>query len=514
MNKQLSQLNEQEKNHLNHFLNTPLVYGGIREISPRLKEKRKIKYPYDDVILILQFFIPDDEKRYSEIKKALEKNCLNKKIQKIYLLNERIYLDEELGTNSKKIKQIDIKTRLTFKNVFDFIESEKLNGCIIFCNSDIFFNDSLEFLPKFNLCDSKDFISLLRYEYKNESNLNKCKIFGPRWDSQDSWIIHSNQNVEKKYREAFNFNFGQPGCDNKLYYLMKVLGYKVYNDPSKIKSFHIHEQQTRSYNQPALRPPYLYSIPPDVGFENFNLHYDYNFMKQFCFNFQKFNFNTDHNVFKTFLSHYFNNNKLVAIPLIDNVKINGEFNTEAFSYCDAYFNWENYGTEFKIVNEHMTKIDKNFPQKFTFWSKLNEIFHYIFKNPWTQLLKGKKILLVSDHIDKIKLNVKSPVYPVDLYPDCKFKYLDVKNNSIENLQENLKTYVNKFKDMKDGYDIVLLNAGPYNNYLLSELYKLGKDSIVVGNLLKLHFGCYLSDEEIKYKDVFNIYKNKHWTKLD
>ena len=60
----------------------------------------------DPIYLIYQFFVHKDVNRHREIQLALKMNVQNPLISKIYLLNERIYTKDELGLESKKIKQI------------------------------------------------------------------------------------------------------------------------------------------------------------------------------------------------------------------------------------------------------------------------------------------------------------------------------------------------------------------------------------------------------------------------
>ena len=55
-------------------------------------------------------------------------------------------------------------------------------------------------------------------------------IHFPRFDSQDVWIFHSTNSIEENQEKAFSFEFGKPGCDNKIIYLMKILGYEIYNE--------------------------------------------------------------------------------------------------------------------------------------------------------------------------------------------------------------------------------------------------------------------------------------------
>jgi len=202
----------------------------------------------DKIHVIYQFFVHPDKSRQTEIEYCLLKNVNNPLIDKIHLLNEKIYGAKQLGVKSDKITQVNIGKRLTYKDVFDYVDEFKIDGYIVFCNSDIFFDNSLKNLTTSSLGYNKSFYSLLRFEYNNEPNLKKCKIFGPRADSQDTWIFHSNYNILPKQREVFNFYFGKPGCDNKLIYLFHLLGYTVYNEPYVVKTYHYHTTNIRNYN--------------------------------------------------------------------------------------------------------------------------------------------------------------------------------------------------------------------------------------------------------------------------
>jgi len=218
----------------------------------------------DDVLLFMQFFIPDNLVRYNELKETMVKNVTNPTFDKIYLLNERYYTKEELGVeNTKKneymkIIQVNIKKRASYKNYFDYINKENIKGYIVIANSDIFFDNTMTNILKTNIKNNKAMFSLVRYEYTNK-NLKKCRLFGEgRADSQDTWIIHSNF-IPKK-TTIFNFNLGVPGCDNKLVYLFLILGYKVFNDPLLIKTYHNHSSQTRNYNG-FINYPHCYITP-------------------------------------------------------------------------------------------------------------------------------------------------------------------------------------------------------------------------------------------------------------
>ena len=105
---------------------------------------------------------------------------------------------------------------------------------------------------------------LLRFEYLKEKKLGYCKLFTyqnttiPRPDSQDSWIYHSKYRPDKRIINKCNFGFGQPGCDNKIAYIITQYGYTCYNEPWNIKSYHNHKTQVRNYTiKDVISPPWL-----------------------------------------------------------------------------------------------------------------------------------------------------------------------------------------------------------------------------------------------------------------
>ena len=103
---------------------------------------------------------------------------------------KEIYSKEELGVESEKIDQKNITNRIRFKDIFEFVEKEKLKGYIITCNADIFFDTTINNLRKSELSNKQQMLAQLRFNYTSKQ-LGKCKLFGPRADSQDSWIFHS-----------------------------------------------------------------------------------------------------------------------------------------------------------------------------------------------------------------------------------------------------------------------------------------------------------------------------------
>ena len=189
----------------------------------------------DDIYLFTQFYIPKEDKRIKEVNDTLKNNLGNTHIKKIVLLNERIYTPEELGiacdksNNLDKIEQIVIKDRLTYNFFFQYASTFK--GYLILANSDIYFDKTLKNIYKTTLTTTKSCYTQLRFE-------SNKKLFGPRSDSQDAWLFHSNYFPEPHM--MFHFQLGQPGCDNKITFWLQQLKYTLYNEPFRIKIYHMH----------------------------------------------------------------------------------------------------------------------------------------------------------------------------------------------------------------------------------------------------------------------------------
>jgi hypothetical protein len=217
----------------------------------------------DEIYLIYQYYLPNTEKRIKEVQEALSRNLENQHISKIYILTERHYTDKEFGLENPtdKIIQEVIGRRMIFRDVFTYVEKFNLKGYIMTSNSDIFFDNSISKLHYTDLDVLQTIISLLRWEYRGEKNLNDCKLYNSK-TSQDSWIFHSNFKIPLNSSSYFDIQFGQPGCDNRLLYVFWKNGFLIKNDPIMFKTYHCHDDNApRQYNTEKIEPPHLYVIP-------------------------------------------------------------------------------------------------------------------------------------------------------------------------------------------------------------------------------------------------------------
>jgi hypothetical protein len=249
----------------------------IRNID-RLNEKN---YNEDDIYLITQYFIPSNQNRKNEIITCLKKNIELNIFKKIYLINEKRYTKEEMGLNDKEMNHIqqiifDKGTRMKYMHCLGVIKKLNVNGYFVIANSDIFFDNSLNNVRKTSLSQTKSLYALLRFEY-NEKKLKDCKFYNndPVNFSQDTWILHNKfvHNINKEQILKCNFYLGAPGCDNAFVYLFYHFGYKIYNEPYIIKTYHYHKLEFRSeYTTPRVKLPYLFIQPiiRKIKYENEN----------------------------------------------------------------------------------------------------------------------------------------------------------------------------------------------------------------------------------------------------
>jgi hypothetical protein len=199
------------------------------------------------MFLITTYYISSNEDRNNEIKKCLEKNIENKYIQKIYLLNDKIY-DLSFIKNNSKIEQIIISLEkdyiLNYKDAINFINNNLKNKICILSNSDIYFDNSLSKINLKNI--SNNLFALLRYDEDIDGNKKIFTRFNePRDDSQDSWIFKSPLKIDYS---KIDFSFRTLGCDSLFAKYVYDSGIKISNPCYDIISTHVHNTDFRTYN--------------------------------------------------------------------------------------------------------------------------------------------------------------------------------------------------------------------------------------------------------------------------
>ena len=183
------------------------------------------------MILVTEYFIPNDLERLQEFEECLHKNIQNSFIKTIVLfINEKEENPRgpEGFLNKNKIVIKEVIERPSLSDLFEFCNDNFLGNICCIANTDIYFDNSLEKLITGELKESLDnsVIALTRHDNGNII-MNS--------DSQDAWIFKTR--VKVPYLATFRL--GDPGCDNKLAYYLFQLGFKLKNPCYLIKIHHL-----------------------------------------------------------------------------------------------------------------------------------------------------------------------------------------------------------------------------------------------------------------------------------
>jgi hypothetical protein len=192
-------------------------------------------------VLITSYFISANDQRQQEINECLLQNTKNPWIHKIYLLNDRYYPLDFILENGDKIQQVVLpdgykNNRLLYSTAIQFANTHlSPDDVCILSNSDIYFDDSLGLLLSYNL--ENKFLALSRYDNQ---------VLFDRHDSQDTWIFRCPffMNIDP---QEINFQFGMPGCDNRIAKIALDHGYLVSNPSRSIRTHHLHASNHRTY---------------------------------------------------------------------------------------------------------------------------------------------------------------------------------------------------------------------------------------------------------------------------
>ena len=196
--------------------------------------------------LFAQYFVPKTSKRRAEIDECFLKNIENPLVAKFIIYFEKEADMSLLPDNRKIIKRLQAE-RMTYG--FWLRETNKLpvGTLSILINSDIYLNETAQYLIVKTpyIQEHKKFIALSRYNPDGGGfRLNE----DPHW-TQDAWaVVRSSEDIPSALLQEAAFELGQPGCDNKIAYVMHSYGYKVTNPCDFVKTIHLQADMRRSYD--------------------------------------------------------------------------------------------------------------------------------------------------------------------------------------------------------------------------------------------------------------------------
>lgn len=230
---------------------------GFDKVNLTLLETSKEPEP---LVLIQQYYKPKEARRARELYKCLKKNLECEYIDTIILYLES--KDVELPPDPfKKLIKLPLKSRITFADCIQTIQKHVKPGHLVaFANTDIYLESSWKALWSVDIHDI--FFALLRWEEGVDGA--EPTLFGPRADSQDTWVIHSDSVLDRTWDlKALNIPFGQAGCDNSICVEFLRKKFKIVNPASSLKTIHVHQSEVRNYDPRNIvdRPTYMFIEP-------------------------------------------------------------------------------------------------------------------------------------------------------------------------------------------------------------------------------------------------------------
>ena len=150
--------------------------------------------------------------------------------------------------------------------------------------------------------------------------------------------------------------------------------------------------------------------------------------------------------------------------------------------------------------------------------ELGSIEPFRFDNPWSEKLKGKKILVVHPFVESIKKQYSEKRQ--HLFEDSRilpeFELKTVKAiQSIAESKVNFETWMDACNYMceqikKVDFDIAIIGAGAYGVPLASFIKQLGKKAIHMGGVTQILFGVKGRRWETEYAETTAKLFNEHW----
>ncbi len=215
--------------------------------------------PPSPLVLIQQYYKPKEPARAKEIDHCLLKNLENPLIDKIYLLSESASYKLP---KSDKLTLIVKKERITYGDCIDLIQRMIGKGSLVaFANADIHLD--LSWVNLWSVDMHNTLMALLRWEETN----GELQLFGPRSDSQDTWVIHSDSVVDREWAlDKFQIPFGVAGCDNAILVEFLRHKFKIVNPAMSLRTIHVHKSQVRNYDPLNIvdRPVYMHVEPSGI----------------------------------------------------------------------------------------------------------------------------------------------------------------------------------------------------------------------------------------------------------
>ena len=144
---------------------------------------------------------------------------------------------------------------------------------------------------------------------------------------------------------------------------------------------------------------------------------------------------------------------------------------------------------------------------------------FLWKNPWTKYLKGKKVLVVHPFVDSIRYQYENNRCKLFDDPDVLPEFAELHTiKAVQTIADQedsrFKTWFDALQYMKDeiskvDFDIALIGCGAYGMCLAAHVKRMGKQAVHLAGWTQMLFGVY-GERWIKDQPRFSKFINEHW----
>lgn len=142
------------------------------------------------------------------------------------------------------------------------------------------------------------------------------------------------------------------------------------------------------------------------------------------------------------------------------------------------------------------------------------------KNPWSSLLKGRKVLVVHPFVETIESQYRRHQKQIfrdpEVLPEFELKTIKAVQ-SIAGVNSGFTTWFEAYESMchqidSVEFDIALIGAGAYGLPLGAHVKRLGKSAIHLGGVTQMFFGIIGKRWECEYTNIFQSLVNSYWVR--
>lgn len=144
---------------------------------------------------------------------------------------------------------------------------------------------------------------------------------------------------------------------------------------------------------------------------------------------------------------------------------------------------------------------------------------FLWKNPWTKYLKGKKVLVVHPFVDSIRYQYENNRCNLFDNPDVLPEFAELHTiKAVQTIADQedsrFKTWFDALQYMKDeiskvDFDIALIGCGAYGMCLAAHVKRMGKQAVHLAGWTQMLFGVY-GERWIKDQPRYSKFINEHW----